>query len=125
LIEVVAMSSGSSQTGDYDLGPPVQGWPSVAALMVRKPHMAAFSRFGDLNVKSLLYYQAQLTRLRKELHDQEKKDRDGAEEDPRLYASRADFLTDPERSENLEQFTIIKSIRKLLKEYSELLPTLC
>ena len=93
---------------------PVEGWPRVALLMAKTPDFAAFSRFRDLNIKSLLYYQAQLTRLRLKLHKEEYKDLRGKKNN---YARRADFLMSDEGS---EQFKLITEIRKLLREYSEL-----
>ena len=57
--------------------PPVAGWPMVSSFMAKRPDLASSSRFSDLNVKSLLYYQAQLTSLRKQLHIQEHDDKRG------------------------------------------------
>lgn len=69
--------------------PPVAGWPRVSMFMAKKPHFASFARFSDLNVKSLLYYQAQLTSLRKQLHIQER-------DDQRRYGYGYDFDDDEE-----------------------------
>lgn len=89
--------------------------------MAKTPDFAAFPRFRDLNVKSLLYYQVELTKLRRKLHDQEYED-NGKPSDDELFpdaadfAERADFLVE---NQNSPQFMIIKEIRRLLKEYSE------
>ena len=96
---------------------PVEGWPQVALLMAKTPDFAAFSRFRDLNIKSLLYYQAQLTTLRKDLHKREYADQRGTDQEAAKFASRADFLMTTEGS---AQFKLIKEIREVLKEYSKL-----
>jgi hypothetical protein len=103
-----------------DLDEPVKGWPQLAFFIARNPKLAAFSRFGDLNVKSLLYYQAQLIRLRKKLHLQEKRDEEGGNEATKDFANRADSLV---VSEGSAQWKLITEIRLLLKEYSGFLHT--
>ncbi|OCL11259.1 hypothetical protein AOQ84DRAFT_287605 [Glonium stellatum] len=88
--------------------------------MSKAPDFAAFSRFRDLNIKSLLYYQAQLTTLRKKLHRQEYKDSSNRSDvDADQYAERADILMSSEES---AQFELITKMRGLLKEYTCLLP---
>jgi len=113
-------SSGTEDQYDVkkDLDNPVEGWPRVALLMAKTPDFAAFSRFRDLNVKSLLYYQAQLFTLRRKLHEQEYDDSRNTDEDEDNsdFASRADFLMTAEGSEQLK---LITEIRRLLKEYSK------
>jgi Family of unknown function (DUF6594) len=107
---------GGDGDGDDDLElpkPPVEGWPHVALLMSKTPDFAAFSRFRELNIKSLLYYQAQLTTLKAELHKQEYEDKRGTAPQ---FASRADFLM---MSEGSAQLKLIKEIRVVLKEYSK------
>lgn len=59
---------------DDDVTKPVPGWPEFARKVADQPAFAAFPSFRDLNVKSLLYYQAQLIRLREELHELEFQD---------------------------------------------------
>ncbi len=84
--------------------------------MAKTPDFAAFSRFRDLNIKSLLYYQAQLTNLKKKLHELEYEDARSKDKSKEKFASRADFLM---TSEDSEQFKLITKIRLLLKEYSK------
>jgi hypothetical protein len=116
-------SSSSSSNSDAendvtkDLTNPVEGWPRVALLMAKTPDFAAFSRFRDLNIKSLLYYQAQLTNLKKRLHELEYKDALSKDKSKEKFASRADFLM----TSDSEQFKLITEIRLLLKEYNEAL----
>ena len=97
----------------------VPGWPQLSVLMAKTPDFAAFPRFRDLNIKSLLYYQVQLEQLRKKLHEQEIKDATSDPDDgpgPELYKERAvDMVND----ENAEQFKIVEKMREVLKKYSE------
>jgi hypothetical protein len=88
------------------------GWPQLAEVMAKTPDFAALPRFRDLNIKSLLYYQVELTKLRNKLRVQEYVDSG----DIGRFAERADYLVDNQES---PQFTIIKDIRRVLKEYSE------
>ena len=104
---------------ENDLDRPVPGWPRVAMLMAKTPDFASFSRFRDLNIKSLLYYQAELTKLRAKLHEEEWQDYRRGDEDAREFASRADYLIMSEDEVNHRQWDIMKQIRVLLKEYSE------
>ncbi|KAH8660975.1 hypothetical protein BGZ60DRAFT_115900 [Tricladium varicosporioides] len=97
---------------------PVKGWPQVAQLMASTPDFAAFSRFRDLNIKSLLYYQAQLTTLRQKLHEQEYDDSLLVEGHETKFAARADVLMDAEESKDCQQFKLIKEIREVLKDYN-------
>jgi hypothetical protein len=140
------MDSGSSQHSEAHLDNPVQGWPRLALYMSKNPHTAAFSQFADLNVKNLLYYQAELTRLRLDLNEMEHEDfyaggkkgkdneharhfahhggdeTDETAEDNVLaphFARRADYLM--KLSPNSNQFKLVMEIRGVLKEYSELL----
>ncbi|KAF2177272.1 hypothetical protein K469DRAFT_603778 [Zopfia rhizophila CBS 207.26] len=90
---------------------PLKGWPQLAMLMDKNPDLAAFPRYRDLNVKSLLYYQAELTIFRRKLYDLEWEDADTD------YAEYADKLVES----HSEQFQTVKDMRKVLKEYNEAL----
>lgn len=109
----------AAQNAEDDLDNPVQGWPQVAMLMAKTPDFASFSRFRDLNIKSLLYYQAELTRLRKKLHEEELEDARRGDAEASKYARRADMLINSEEP-NDSQWELVKQIRVVLKEYSEL-----
>ena len=111
--EETMSDDGEEDNVDENPDEPIEGWPRVALLMAKTPDFAAFSRFRDLNVKSLLYYQAQLTTLRFQLHKAEYKDLRRGEN----HAARADIMMDDAKS---EQFQIMTEIRKVLREYSEL-----
>lgn len=92
----------------------VEGWPQLAQLMADQPDFAAFPRFRDLNVKSLLYYQVELTSLRKKLHGLEYNDK--ADDRNYKYSLYADKLV--KEKEVSEQFKTMREIRTVLKEYS-------
>jgi hypothetical protein len=53
---------------------PLHGWLELLQLMAQNADLQAFPAFTDLNVKSLLCYQAELTDLREELHKLECRD---------------------------------------------------
>jgi hypothetical protein len=103
---------------------PIPGWPSLARKVADKPAFAAFPSFADLNVKSLLYYQAALIKLRKELHEAEFQDYYHGDTTQGQFAEDLDWLLDslqknPEQ--NPEQFKILEKIRITLDKYSKLL----
>lgn len=93
-------------------GDSIQGWPHLALVMAKTPDFAAFSRFRDLHVKSLLYYQAELTLYRKKIHEFEFND--AAHE---RWAERADELVESGSA----QFDTVKKMREVLKEYDKTL----
>jgi len=115
-----------SDSGELDFERrPVHGWPALAQLMANTPDFATFARFRDLNVKSLLYYQAELTSLRAQLHHTEWKDH--------LFGN---FPHHDELTANVEflvntdslfmsskrpgrQIRLVRRIRGVLKEYSK------
>jgi hypothetical protein len=109
-----------------DLNEPVPGYSKLTKLMVKYPDFEAFQSYKDLNIKSLLYYQAELDILRKELHCLEWKDyRLGKAtfEDAKRYCVNAELIILGKDSENenaRRQYALIQSIRAVLKEYSML-----
>lgn len=105
-----------------DIYQPVPGWPKIAMLFANTPEFASFSRFRDLNMKSLLYYQAELVRLRKELHNVEWRDYRHGSAQTKLYSERAQYLVGSERRkrpDDRRQWEVVKRIRVVLKDYSE------
>ncbi|KAJ4360925.1 uncharacterized protein N0V89_001494 [Didymosphaeria variabile] len=95
----------------------VQGWPQLAQLMADTPDFAAFPRFRDLNVKSLLYYQVELSSLRKKLQKLEHADK--AHSERKKYALYADTLVNEANAS--EQLETVRMIRTVLKEYNKAL----
>ncbi len=112
-----------------DLEQPLHGWPEVAKLMAKYPGFEAFPTFKDLQLKSLLYYQAELVALRRKLHELEWEDHrnsdfNGAE----VICKRVDKLLicgarekDPDARKQME---LVSKIRTVLKDYSRsIVPT--
>jgi hypothetical protein len=91
--------------------------------MANTPDFATFARFRDLNVKSLLYYQAELTSLRQQLHRIEWRDhRIGTFPHSGDLTENLNFLILSEFSETKtgqRQMKLVRKMRGLLKEYSE------
>jgi hypothetical protein len=102
-----------------DIRRPVPGWPKVALQMSDTPDFAAFSRFRTVNIKSLLYYQAEIIKLQKKLHIQEWEDHRLGDEDAQEYAKCADDLIDSAEDGDGVQWQLVKDLRVLLKEYSK------
>jgi hypothetical protein len=108
-----------------DLKQPCHGWPELVKVMVDNPGFESFQAFRDLNIKSLLYYQAELVQLRKELHALEWRDHRTGGESERLCSSVGSLLQTKERPvEAQAQLKKIKEIREVLKEYSKILARL-
>ena len=105
---------------------PVPGWPTLAKTIAKIPDLEAFASFTDLNIKSLLYYQAELISLRKALHEAEYVDyRKSEDEDASLFAGNLTFLIKA-RDESIQkekpppkQWIIIEKIRTTLEKYSK------
>jgi hypothetical protein len=84
-----------------DVNCPVYGWPALARIMDDVPRLQSFASFSDLTIKSLLYYQAELSYLRTQLHRAEWHDyRRPDTEISASYASDLRFLIE-EREESI------------------------
>ena len=104
---------------EEDLESPVPGWPQVAKLMAEKPDFAAFDRFRDLHAKSLLYYQAELTHLRLQLHEQEWNDSREVGSNAEKFSEQVELLAESLTDDNNLQWKLVLRIRHLLKEYGK------
>ncbi|CZR51178.1 uncharacterized protein PAC_01053 [Phialocephala subalpina] len=100
----LAMSS--SAVAD-DVTKPVSGWPRLAKIITEKPDLESFPTFKDLGIKSLLYYQAELIYLRKQLHKAEWDD----------YRLSQEGDSENEYAENLHRF--ISAHERALKNNKE------
>jgi hypothetical protein len=109
----------------------VPGWPALARTIANKPAFVAFPSFNDLNVKSLLYYQAELIKLRKELHETEYQDYFHGDASQIHFAEDLDWLFDSVQSDSEqkdsdqkdseqspEQLRILEKIRIILDKYN-------
>ncbi|KAF2634167.1 hypothetical protein P280DRAFT_464076 [Massarina eburnea CBS 473.64] len=107
--------SDNSSHEEPEINPePIDGWPKLAQTMATTPEFAAFPRFRDLNAKSLLYYQCQLTNLQSKLHTLEYQDLSDGKKWNR-YGGRLVEMTES------EQFKTIEEIRTVLKKYNKAL----
>ena len=117
-----------------DLLDPLPGYPRLAHEMGTMPEIAVFRRFADLNCQSLLYYQAELIMLERQLRGHEKEAIQAMESmqsiqsmestDSAGKARRGSGATDwywlgVDDPENLQWKTVLR-LRQVLEEYSEL-----
>jgi hypothetical protein len=105
-----------------DLSHPVHGWPALATVMGNCRDFEAFPRFRDFNIKSLLYYQCELSALREELHALEWDDHLQSEfDDAPKFSSRVDSLLLSQRNTSERehrQIDLVNKIRDTLDKYS-------
>lgn len=82
-----------------------------------KPETGIYRRFDALNARRILYLQAELCAIEKDLQDREKKDN----RDPR--GQRSDFASDYESmleaTEDNPQLDLVKKMQDKLEQYSE------
>jgi len=108
---------------EEDLSKPVPaGYPALVKLIVKYPEFEAFQSFKDLNIKSLLYYQAELDELRRDLHRLEWRDYRGepfhGAEECCLTVDRLLWGRDSGDKNAGRQYKKMEKIREVLKEYS-------
>ncbi|QSZ35589.1 hypothetical protein DSL72_008459 [Monilinia vaccinii-corymbosi] len=112
-----------------DPGKPLPGWPLVSQLIAKYPDLEAFKAFRDLNIKSLLYYQAELEDLRMKLHQAEYNEHRQGEQEGIIRASmmakNLDYYLihacmDDDKCKS-KQVKIMKQIRVVLKDYNDAL----
>ena len=60
-------------------------YPFLASTMANNPALQVFRRFSDLNLKSLLYYQAELARLQEDLEKAEEDDATSGDLPRKIY----------------------------------------
>ncbi|KAH8598741.1 hypothetical protein B0O99DRAFT_566099 [Bisporella sp. PMI_857] len=117
--------SGERLPPEEDLNQPLPGWPNLARIITDNPGLEAFQSFRDLNIKSLLYYQAELHQLRAKLHNQEWTDLEGHRkftdcEEEFLNESVEHLLESKYKQDRLarKQFDLITEIREVLEKYN-------
>jgi hypothetical protein len=103
---------------------PPSGWPQVAQVMALTPGFEAFQAFKDLNLKSLLYYQAELVTLRKDLNTVEWQDLRKEDSDySNKFAEDLGYLFSARKRKDggvgvQQQWGLVMRLRETLKEYS-------
>jgi hypothetical protein len=97
------------------------GYPTLAAYMSATPETAIFRRFADLNVQTLLYYQAELVCLEARLRELEVANSNCDYSDSKSRYSRDwEWLShqEPNGAFN-DQLQLALRIRTVLKDYSQ------
>ena len=107
---------GSDAKAEAVLTQPARGYPKIARKMAEFSDFATFRRFRALNMKNLLYFQAELARMELKLHGEEIADNRLGDENKRNGLIDWRFLHDF----NKDQWKTVTDIRKVLKEYSKL-----
>lgn len=98
----------------------IAGYPKLAAHMGDHPYMAIFRRFRTMDAKILLYYQAELTQLERELEECEIRDANDPSGNKKRYANDWRIcLDDSDGSCDYEQLHTVNKIKKKLREYSK------
>lgn len=102
----------------------VPGYPRLAGQMGRLPQLGVFRRFGALNMRSLLYYQAELAQIEQDLIQTELEDARNTQDLQGDYcgnwADLSGSTTDHNQEFSGEQWELVLKMRKLLKEYSKI-----
>lgn len=89
--------------------------------MALTPDFEAFQAFRDLNLKSLLYYQAELVSLRERLHALEWQDWRRGDGRTVEFAKDLEYLFSSEMEADprvRKQWNLVRRLRSVLKEYS-------
>ena len=119
-MESLRSASGAKRDPATDLKQVLHGWPELASLMADHPEFVAFPAFRKLNIKSLLYYQCQLSKMEEDLHMSEWQDHRGPGF-AREYCENIDTLLlhkDDDDEVAHDQLDKLEEIRKVLKKYS-------
>lgn len=102
----------------------MEGYAKIASRMVAYPELAIVRRFKQLNIQNVLYLQAQLHHLEKQLYSLAKVDIQSSSEQRKLYSRDWYTLSQSlESSDELhrgDQWELVLQIRQVLKEYSML-----
>lgn len=102
------------------LGSKMGDYHRLAGFMGQYPEVALFRRFNSLRASNLLYLQAELVSLEKDLRTYAQQDEQSQDELRKMYSKDWSVLSQP-NSEGCHghQWQIILRIRAMLKEYSK------
>ena len=108
------------KTGELNKRRIVQGYPYLAFEMGKFPETGLFRRFSGLNMRNLLYLQAELARLEKLLQEIEEEDSQSSDETTSRYCCDWFFLYKSQRTDNGDpkQGVLLNDIQKKLRIYS-------
>jgi hypothetical protein len=104
----------------------MEGYHKLAALMGSDCGLSIYRRFAKLNARNLLYLQAELVNLEAELENIILEDNDSDDDEKKLFSFSLWHLkhsSDAPDGDFPIQWHKVLEIRRLLKEYSELLYT--
>lgn len=96
----------------------VDGYPKLAQRMSTTPETAILRRFSNLNMQSILYYQAELIHLETTLRELEVAASMSEDDRAKRYARDWAWLGLLTQEGKDEQWQTVLAIRKTLKEYS-------
>jgi hypothetical protein len=94
------------------------GHTKVARFMAHHGEMGILRRFKDLNFKNLLYLQAELVELEKELEDLSRADNAAIDSPRASYQKHWPLLRESKSDGSGDQWAKVLQIRKTLKQYS-------
>ncbi|KAF2659984.1 hypothetical protein K491DRAFT_124748 [Lophiostoma macrostomum CBS 122681] len=96
------------------------GYSTLATLMGAYPEVGIFRRFGALNTRNLLYLQAEVTSLEKQLIDLEKADLESGHPDRSIYSCDWRTLAEPIEvvGRDETQWKLFLRLREKLYEYN-------
>ncbi|EON64331.1 hypothetical protein W97_03562 [Coniosporium apollinis CBS 100218] len=101
---------------------PVPGYPRLAERMGRTPETAILRRFAGLNARNLLYLQAELVQLERDLAEVEVADSRREEGLGRKFSTDWFWLVESVNdNEHSRQWQLMLKVRERLKEYNEAL----
>jgi hypothetical protein len=101
----------------------VQGYPKLAAHMALKPETTMLRQFSALSVRNLLYMQAELATLERDLDRCTKEDSLKEKDNAARYAVHWDYLAASREDGHPEQLQAVFKIRRLLPDYRNICPS--
>ncbi|GCB21460.1 hypothetical protein AAWM_04345 [Aspergillus awamori] len=93
---------------------PVEGYDKLAAFIEADPGLAIFRRFTKLNIKSILYYQAEIANLEEDLDFIIQDDKDSQDEKKQLYP----FSVRDLKEGNPTQWSKFQEARQLMEKFN-------
>ncbi|CAG8977261.1 hypothetical protein HYALB_00009358 [Hymenoscyphus albidus] len=99
----------------------VEGYPALAALQGTYPQLGIYRRFATLNARNLLYLQAELVNLERDLEEYTEKDCRSEDARRRLCNKNWHYLSKKEQGLAGSQWHTMLRIKEKLKEYNDCL----
>jgi hypothetical protein len=95
------------------------GYPRLAERIAVKPETGIYRRFDALNARHILYLQAELILMEKELRELEVRDNNSKGGNRSRYAMDYKSMLEEPSSEDRLQLELLKKIQKKLRQYSQ------